>query len=55
MRINSKIAKFQEGGVAPAPQEPEMAPEQAQGGGDPIMQLAQSITIRRWSISFTSM
>ena len=41
MRINSKIAKFQEGGVAPAPQEPGMAPEQAQGGGDPIMQLAQ--------------
>ena len=41
MRINSKIAKFQEGGVAPAPQEPEMAPEQAQQGGDPIMQLAQ--------------
>ena len=43
MRINSKIAKFQEGGVTPAPQEPGMAPEQAQaqGGGDPIMQLAQ--------------
>ena len=41
MRINSKIAKFQEGGVAPAPQEPGMAPEQAQSGGDPIMQLAQ--------------
>ena len=41
MRINSKIAKFQEGGVAPAPQEPGMAPEQAQGGVDPIMQLAQ--------------
>lgn len=41
MRINSKIAKFQEGGVAPAPQEPGMAPEQAQQGGDPIMQLAQ--------------
>ena len=41
MRINSKIAKFQEGGVTPAPQEPGMAPEQAKGGGDPIMQLAQ--------------
>lgn len=41
MRINSKIAKFQEGGVTPAPQESGMAPEQAQGGGDPIMQLAQ--------------
>ena len=41
MRINSKIAKFQEGGAAPAPQEPNMAPEQAQQSGDPIMQLAQ--------------
>lgn len=44
MRINSKVAKFQEGGMAPAPQAPDAAsqtaaPEAAQQ--DPIMQLAQ--------------
>lgn len=53
MKINSKVAKFQEGGVAPTPQEqgmaapagqPTGAPAPAAGpdaGGDPIMQLAQ--------------
>ena len=47
MKINSKVAKFQEGGAAPAPQDQGMgagAPAQAapdNGGGDPIMQLAQ--------------
>ena len=39
MKINSKVAKFQEGGAAPTPQEQGMAAPDA--GGDPIMQLAQ--------------
>lgn len=50
MKINSKVAKFQEGGAAPTPQEqgmaapagqPTGAPAPAAAGGDPIMQLAQ--------------
>lgn len=49
MKINSKVAKFQEGGAAPTPQEQaapagQGAPAPAAGpdaGGDPIMQLAQ--------------
>lgn len=47
MKINSKVAKFQEGGAAPAPQDrAAAAPAQPQAGaesagGDPIMQLAQ--------------
>lgn len=43
MKINSKVAKFQEGGAAPTPQEQGMAAPAAgpDAGGDPIMQLAQ--------------
>lgn len=46
MKINSKVAKFQEGGAAsmpPAPEEQPAAPGASPeaGGGDPIMQLAQ--------------
>lgn len=47
MKINSKVAKFQEGGAAPMPPAPEEQPmagapaSPEAGGGDPIMQLAQ--------------
>lgn len=38
-----KVKKFQQGGAAPAPQDPAMAPQAQPGGqgGDPLMEIAQ--------------
>ena len=36
-----KFRKFQQGGEMEAPQNADQAQEQGQGGGDPLMQLAQ--------------
>ena len=47
MKLEPKVKKFQEGGAAPAPAAEPMpaeqgaAPEQGEGEGDPLMQLAQ--------------